>query len=307
MWKDKSVSISKTAEHWGEEAGKWKMGRGVHWLEHSAVQQRINVKVSGDPAIDPYKYFIDKIAEEGMKLPVERCLTLGCGAGDLERNLVTYNLCNRHDGFDLAPEAIRKAREQAAKENIGHISYDVRDINEIELPPNFYDIVFAVSAMHHLSKLEDVFKQVKKTLKAGGYFFLHEFIGPTKFQWTDRQISVINHLLKILPDKYMYMVGDIKSRKPEVVRPTIGQMDAVDPSEAIRSADIMKVLPQYFTIVEKKDLGGTILHMLLEGIAGNFNRDNPQDMKLLNLLFDIEDTFMEIGEISSDFAVIIAK
>jgi hypothetical protein len=111
----------------------------------------------------------------------------------------------------------------------------------------------------------------------------------------------------MLPDKYCVSRKNGVTIKKKHWRPTLNEMDIVDPSEAIRSGDILGVLPNYFDILEKKDLGGTILHLLLDGIAGNFDYDDPKDMKLLRMLFEIEDTFMDIGVIQSDFTLVVAK
>jgi len=59
--------------------------------------------------------------------------------------------------------------------------------------------------------------------------------------------------------------------------------------------------------VERKELGGAVIHLLLDGIAGNFDPGKPEDMRLLNVLFDLEDSLMELGEIASDFDVVIAR
>ncbi len=87
--------------------------------------------------------------------------------------------------------------------------------------------------------------------------------------------------------------------------PTERSVIAVDPSEAVRSAEIVSVLQQYFDIVEYKPLGGTILQFLLADIAGNFEQDEAGN-RLLEMLFTIEDTLMEVGALQSDFAYIVA-
>ena len=84
-------------------------------------------------------------------------------------------------------------------------------------------------------------------------------------------------------------------------------MNKNDPSEAIRSADIVSLLPQYFTIVEKKDYGGTILHMLLQYIISNFNPDNDKDNTILSLLILLEKILIREHVLNSDFAFIITK
>ena len=195
-------SLEKTSELWGQEAGTWKVGRGVHWTELAAVQERINRKVSGDPHVDPYMYFIRHIQNQGITLPVGRCLTLGCGAGELERGLAPLGFSRRHDAFDVAAGAIATAKRLAESEGLSGIHYDVQDANELVLEAGVYDVVFGVMSVHHFTRLEHVFAEVRKALKSGGHFLLNEFVGPTKFQWTDRQLEIINGLLAVLPPRY---------------------------------------------------------------------------------------------------------
>jgi hypothetical protein len=44
--------IAKVKELWGAQVGTWRVGRGVHWLEHQKVQERINGKVVGEAGPD---------------------------------------------------------------------------------------------------------------------------------------------------------------------------------------------------------------------------------------------------------------
>ncbi len=87
--------------------------------------------------------------------------------------------------------------------------------------------------------------------------------------------------------------------------PTAQSVAAIDPSEAIRSADIVPVLTRYFDIVEFRPMGGSILQFLLADIAGNFKDEEGQ--QLLQMLFAIEDTLMATGDLGSDFAYIVAS
>jgi len=86
--------------------------------------------------------------------------------------------------------------------------------------------------------------------------------------------------------------------------PTERSVVAADPSEAVRSAEIIPLLRRYFHIVEFKPQGGTILQFLLADIAGNFADEIGG--RLLEMLFTIEDTLMETGRLQSDFAYIVA-
>ncbi len=86
--------------------------------------------------------------------------------------------------------------------------------------------------------------------------------------------------------------------------PTARSVQAVDPSEAVRSAEIVPLLRRYFEIVEFKPLGGSILQFLLADIAGNFQDKDGE--RLLEMLFAIEDALMAGGDLASDFAYIVA-
>lgn len=143
-------------------------------------------------------------------------------------------------------------------------------------------------------------------LKPDGYLIVNEFIGPTRFQWTDRQIECINNLLAILPTKYRVLENG-KSLKSKIFRPSRLRMKLGDPSEAIESSNICPCLSEHFNIVERKNYGGTILHMLLNGIAHHFIENNFEAQQWLQICFEIEDLLMKEGEIESDYAIFICK
>lgn len=299
--------LARTSEHWAEELQRQLdvTGRHVHWLQLDAVQARLNAKVTGDPRRDPYLHFLDVLQARGHRLPVERSLTLGSGSGVLERGLCQYGFCDRHDGLDICEPNVRHAREEAGKAGFAHLHYEVADVNRLVLPEAAYDAVWFTMSAHHFEALEHVFEQVRRTLKPQGMTFLNEYVGPSRFQWTDRQLRAINDLLRSLPERLRTRSDG--SVKTEVARPTISFMLDLDPSEAVRSAEILPVLQQQFRIVERKDYGGSILHMLLHEIAFNFEGGDPDAEDHLRRLFRAEDELMASGEVGSDFAVVIAE
>jgi hypothetical protein len=148
---------------------------------------------------------------------------------------------------------------------------------------------------------------VRAGLKPGGYFFLDEFIGPSQFQWTDQQVRLVNEMLAGLPPAYRCSVSKPGQMKVPVARPTIEEMNAGDPSEAIRSAEIVPLLGRYFEIAEFKGYGGSLLHLLLEDIADNFRPADPESMRCLERLFEEEDRLIASGQLQHDFGVVIAR
>jgi len=297
------ADLARVKELWGDPEGIWRTGKAVHWTQNAAVQKRINRLVSGDAAIDRFQYFIQKYVR---RRPVERALTVGCGHGELERGLAKYNLARVHEGIDVSEGAVAEATKLAEGSAI-KLLYTVADLNSIALPRFHYDIVFGVMSIHHVAALEHLFQQVADSLKPGGYFFLDEYIGPDQFQWRDAQLDAINDQILLMPDRFKQCVEDRNIVKGEVVRWTIEEMNRADPSEAIRSADILPLLSRFFEVLEVKGYGGAILHPLLEHIAGNFSEGDPEAIYYLQVLFELEDELLQSGKIRHDFAVVIAR
>lgn len=291
-------------EVWGEQAGTWSIGGVRHWTELARVQAILNRRVSGDEDVDPYLWFL-RTRLEG-RLPVARALTIGCGAGDLERGLATYGFAASHDAFDVAPGAIEKARTAASGAGLGRVRYSVANGNDLTLESNVYDVVFGVHSIHHIERLEHLFEQIARSLKPDGLFFMNEFVGPTRFQWSDRQLEVVNGLLRALPARYRRStVGDgLKERFP---RPTVAEMVASDPSEAVRSSEILELAEAHFELLEVRPYGGTVLHLLLHDIAGNFSATSPGGPALLEAIADLEWALVSSGDLPSDFAVVVAR
>ena len=181
-------------------------------------------------------------------------------------------------------------------------------MNSIQLPPQQYDIVFAMGSVHHVFQLEDLFKQVLNTLKPGALFVLDEYIGPSRFQSSPLVTEIINRILALLPKKHRYNLFTKDGTTIDgYALPPISWFEENDPSEAVRSAEIVDTLRMYFDVVEYKPYGGGILHMLLSGIAGNFDADDSNDVCILGLLDLLDEHLERAGATRSDIAAILCR
>jgi SAM-dependent methyltransferase len=296
------TQLGRVKDVWGE-GNLWRDPNVVHWTQLRRVQERLNLLTSGDYNKNRFEYFMEKY----LRLPVKRALTLGCGQGELERGLCGYNFALAHDGIDIAEGAIGKAADFAKESRMSNLRYRVGDMNAIQLPRYEYDVVFGIGSFHHVALLEHLMIQVSQTLKPGGYLFLDEYIGPNQFQWPDEQLSIINEQIEAMPERFKLALSEPHVLKGPMRRHTIEEMNAADPSEAIRSADILPLLHHIFDVVEVKGCGGALLHLLLEHIAGNFSDDDPESVEYLFSLFDTEDRLTAEGKLQHDFAIIIAR
>lgn len=236
---------------------------------------------------------------EKYSLVSKSWLSIGCGTGQLERGLIQQGCVQSIDAFDLNPVSLEQARHTAKTEGLP-VHYFSGNANTIVLEREKYDIAIAHNSLHHIENLEHIARQVSDSLKPGGLFIVIEFTGPTRFLWPDHQLALINACLAILPEKYKMTNQDAGTWKKAVTRQSVqGYLDS-EPSEAIRSAEIETVLSQTFEILEEKNMGGTILHMLLADIISNFDESKEEDRLVLSSLCVLEKSLIESGAISSD-------
>ena len=276
----------------------------VTWSHIPAIQERWNRLVTGDPNTGYYEYISKKYLNGRSFL---LALSLACGSGGSELKWAQSGKFKRIDGYDLSDEGIAHANQEAREKHCENIvNLQVADVYDLKIIDNHYDIVLAESAFHHLTPLDVIMERASRFLNPNGYLIVKDFVGPTRFQWTDRQLNIVNGLLEVLPRRYRtrWGSGTIKSK---VFRPSILSMLLMDPSEAVESSRIMPLLRKFFDVVEVKGYGGTILNLLFSEIAHHFVSDDEDANRILRHCLEVEDLLLELEEVPSDFVFAVCK
>jgi SAM-dependent methyltransferase len=275
------------------ESGMW---------EIPAVQARWRRMVTGDEQVGFYNHFFPKYTKG--RYPC--VLSLACGPGETEIQIAKTGSVCRIDGYDISGERIEFATARSREEGVGETAFfHVADVLKAEIRENSYDVVLAEGALHHFTPLHAVYDKIFRALKGGGYLVINDFVGPTRFQWTDRQLEAANSILRALPARYRTRRDG--TPKPEIFRPSRLSMIVGDPSEAVDSSGIMSKVRERFEVVEERGYGGAILHILLAGIAHNFLGQDSQTESILQAIFSFEDALMSSGEIDSDYVFAVFR
>jgi len=272
---------------------------------HPIVAAEINRRSSDDAGKDAYAHLGHYLSSVGEQLPMARVASICCGAGALERGLMSIGLISACTGYDLASGALETAREAAAAAGYASLRYEFRDLEKNGLDTGDLDIVFAHQGVHHIERLEETFDAVRASLRIGGYFHLHEFVGPDRFQWQDRQVDEMTSWMQSLPERYRRTADG--ALRNDVGRATIAEMIESDPSEAVRSSAIEPLLAERFEIVERRALGMTLVMSALAGIAHNFAVEDAEAVDHIQRLLDRERDLIADGELVSDFVTILAR
>lgn len=269
------------------------------WLDSYAVaSERLNARVSGSPHVN---WLIGLV--ERLGIPSTSCwLSVGCGAAGQEIIAAENGLFEHLDAIDLSPVALEEARRTARAKGVENVSFREADFHDLEPPAESYDVIFMNMSLHHVRDLDPLLSRIAAALRPQGFFLINEYVGPSQFQFGELQLSIVRNLLEALPEELRHDVttGEIKR---EYERKSVEFWNMVDPSEAIRSSEIVPALDRHFRVVERIDYGGTILHLLLEHIVHNFDNGDPYHLAVLRLLGKIEDILIAQGVLESDFTL----
>jgi len=270
----------------------------ANWMANVAVQIHHNERATGDPA----REWMGSWARRWFVRENTRVLVLGCGEGWLERSIAHWPFIESIHAVDFAAEAVERARAAAPPK----ITYGVVDLNRDELPRQTYDIVVAHAVLHHVANLEHAYAQIERTLRDDGTLIVNEYVGPNRFQYSDRVLSIMNELLRCLPPELRRGAVDPVIYE-ERRRPTVDEMIAIDPTEAVRAEELIAFTENTFEVIDRRNIGGTILQHLLYDLAQNFRFDVPHERAMVELLCTIEAMLVDANTIPCDFVLMAAR
>jgi ubiquinone/menaquinone biosynthesis C-methylase UbiE len=266
----------------------------TNWWDLPYFEHRWNLLASGDPAVD----HVTSIASRHLGHDLS-AISLGCGTGERELRWFATGRFARLVGVDLSAQRIEAARQAATSApNAVGLEFEVADVQTVGVPPQSLDVVIGESSLHHLARVRSALVRARTWLKPGGLVLVNEFVGPTRFQWTNRQLEAANALLDLLPQR-LRRQPDGRLKK-SVVRPSHLAM-RYDPSEAIESSQIVPALDELFERIELRRMGGTLSHLVFSKIAQNFAADDAEARRFAALVFESEDALMDTGDIGSDY------
>lgn len=290
--------LAAESKKWGqhlkvEAAGQWNA-----WLDHPLIAEHYRERGLVDGL--PWERWVSK-ALEG---PAERSLDLGCGGGARSISVFKHGASKYVEGLDVSEDRVAVGERRRRESGIPG-EFRVADSNTATLTPENYDLIFSSHSFHHFLELEHIMQQVHQALTPRGLFILEEFVGPTQFQWTDQQIDLVRSLMSLIPERLRRLRWD--AVKFMEGRPLVEDVVAASPFESIRSSEIFPLFRQHFEVVAVRRLGGTIQHLLYNGIAHNFLPDDDEAVRNLRAILEVEDSLVDSEMLPSDFMLLVGR
>lgn len=124
-----------------------KYNSGKHWENHPTIYA---------------ERFLDFLKERRFS---GLLVDLGCGSGR-DVNFFSKN------GLDVKGIDLDEKEISLAKKNFPEICFEIQDVEKLSFADKSIDYIFMINVIHYLDK-EKAIKEVYRTLKDGGYFFIH--------------------------------------------------------------------------------------------------------------------------------------
>jgi len=107
--------------------------------------------------------------------PGIKVLDVGCGIGGPARTVARATKAHI-SGINLNPMQVQRAKDLTKQDGLSHlIDYFTGDFCKMEFKDETFDAAFAVEATCHAPRREDVFGEIFRVLKKGGYFSAYEW------------------------------------------------------------------------------------------------------------------------------------
>jgi SAM-dependent methyltransferase len=270
----------------------------AYWLAITEIKHRVNLRVSGRPEIWPVPWFLFSLPKD--KLPVRRALSIGCGPGNLEREVLRLGGAMHMDAVDVSSDSLEVARRLANEQGFGDkVSYQLADAAswlKNENQDNPYDLIFFHASLHHIEALAEVLSHCSKSLAGGdpGLLFVDEYVGPSRDEWRSFHLGHAAELYARISPEFR--------KAEEIPLPVAFE----DPTEMIRSSEICPVLSEYFEIIEYKPYYGNVVMPLVAGLKANALED-PETMAIIRSAMDLEDFLIEKDLLDPFYVVLIGK
>jgi SAM-dependent methyltransferase len=273
--------------HWGRSDSQIRS-----WWQSPVVMAEVRRRVTGDPGTSFEEYFCNRYCPQ----PRSRALSLGAGGGQLERAMLDLGCAREILGVDISQARIDHANALIPEHLRGRLAFECANL-EIWRPSGRFDLLIARDVLHHIARLEELCQSLTELLTPGALLYVDEFVGPRRFQWTDKQLEIIGRLLNRLSPELVTDLVEGGPLRRRATRPTVADMIASDPSESVRSDEIPAILAEHFELVELRPYGGAVFHQLFNRLMGNFAGHDD----LVRVLVELDFLLLDEGVLQTDY------
>lgn len=280
----------KEAEYWSNYRED---SHRTRWWQSPTVIRHYNKTICGKE-LDGWNSGPIQLLSEKNLIPdggFKRAISIGCGSAQKEIRLIKEGVVKYFTCVDIAQGMIDKAKENARKQGVeSQMDFICGDVYTMSDKKELYDLVFWDNSLHHMESADNAVRISNELLKPEGLFFCNDYIGNSRFQWTDMQMAIVNGIRLYLTDDYFLSLAGKKYPR-YITTPSIEHMMNTDPSEAADSENIIPAVKKYFKNPIIINTGGLVYHLCLEDILQNM----PEESEILKHMLEMDKQTINFG------------
>lgn len=145
--------------------------------EDGPVDRHTNERFTGEEKVS----WEETISRYGS---FRRGVVLGTGSLVGEARILETNPSLHLTFIDLSHGPLARRQEVFGRRFPGRVDIRVADLNFVDLPPATLDLIISSSTIHHVTNLEYLAYQINRALTSDGYFFLNDYVGEPRFNFS---------------------------------------------------------------------------------------------------------------------------
>jgi SAM-dependent methyltransferase len=247
----------------------------------------------------PDSFFANGIGDvlRGSTNPSPVILSIGAGNCDTEvrvaRRLLEMGFSTfRIECLELSKPMLERGRHFAEEEGVQrHIETIQADFNTW-VASRSYDVVMANHSLHHVSRLEHLFGQVKDSLEAGGTFVVSDMIGRNGHMRWPEALDIVNHFWRELPRDKRYNAL-LRRQEDEFVNWDCSG----DGFEGIRAQDILPLMLERFHFRSFLGFSNLVDPFVDRGFGHNYDPASQDDCAIIDRIESRDELEIRAGRI----------
>jgi SAM-dependent methyltransferase len=221
--------------------------------------------------------------------PLRRAISVGCGTGVKEIDLLKNGIVDVIEGYDLAPGRIDVARKNAEAAGVGDRAQFFCENGFEKFHSPTFDLVYWNNALHHMPNVREAIRWSKAVLHSGGVFAMDEYVGPSRFVISDDELRFVNEVRASLPrDVFVKPNGRGHLYPRAITREWLASLIAKDPSEAVDAGVTLSAIHETFPQATISAAGGMLYFLALNGLYSALRTEEGAAILRLVLMLDRE-------------------
>jgi SAM-dependent methyltransferase len=275
-----------------------------HYWSNRHILPALNTLGTGGPA----EMFGQNLAKQFRATApgTRRFVSLGSGNCDLEILLALRlreegNADFLFDCVDLNHAMLERGRRAAGQAGVEENFSFVRGDLNAWTPRDDYHAVIANQSLHHVVKLETLFREVKLSLRPGGKFIISDIIGRNGHLRWPEALDIVHEFWRRLPPSYRW------NRRAGCYEELFKDHDCSGEGfEGVRSQDILPLLLSEFHFRFFFPFGNIVDPFLDRSFGPNFNAARSCDRAFIDQVHQRDRREMEAGRLSPAHLMAVA-